>query len=162
MYLRLYKLSSSWTANSGFMKLSVKCKITPWKDFVNVLYMQTPQGNETIPVLTLTCNGWIGNFRYQTVGRANYIHSVSSSLFYIIHLFIDYFDQKTWGQRSSSLIFIIIVVISLKNEDNMQYGNVTGKLYKYIECCWLCDKRLNFDVISTVHEGIMKTYSSWE
>ncbi len=26
----------------------------------------------------------------------------------------------------------------------------------------LYDKRLNFDVISTVHEGDMKTYSSWE
>lgn len=77
------------------MKLKVKYKLTPWKDFVNVLYMQTPQGNETIPVLTLTCNGLIGNFRYQTVGRANYIHSVGSPLFYIIHLFIDYFDQKT-------------------------------------------------------------------
>lgn len=29
-------------------------------------------------------------------------------------------------------------------------------------CCWLFDKSLNFDVIFTVHEGVMKTYSSWE
>lgn len=64
--------------------------------------------------------------------------------------------------KSSSVIFIIIIV-SLKNKDNIQYRNFTGKLYKYIEmCCWLYDKRLNFDVVSTVHEGNMKTYSSWE
>lgn len=63
-----------------------------------------------------------------------------SSFMLVIYFFLEKlrcYNQKPSSHRSSSVIFII----SLKNEDNMQYGNVTGKLYKYIECCLLCDKR---------------------
>lgn len=84
-----------------------------------------------------------------------YLFIYTMNIYLLIILF-----RRLQKAKSSSVIFIIIIV-SLKNKDNIQYGNFTGKLYKYIEmCCWLYDRRLNLDVVSTVHEGDMKTYSS--